>query len=379
MIFGSGSLVFVFYLTKIFSNSRASLIATILVSSNLFLIWQSSEIRPHSFVIFFSLLNVIFFFKLSELDSLRNRIISIFYIFISVIFLSSWPFALIIFFGKLLYLFHQFLINKKKNIFLFSCILISLIIYILLNYEYLIYHLSRDEHYTKLHLSFFYSYHFRSFFGSILGVWIFSRLVALGQIDTVISILYFTLLTSIGLIMLIESSQVIRDRVRRKTVKRKIHYHNWAHKLPFKIKFYKSKLYISAIPPIIIGFVIGILSATMGIGGTFILIPAMIYFLGMPTSKVIGTSLFQIIFVTALVTLLHATTTFAVDAVLAFFLIISSVIGAQVGVLAANKLRGEEIRALLAIIVLGVATKIALDLLVEPSEIFNISVIRALF
>ena len=218
-----------------------------------------------------------------------------------------------------------------------------------------------------------------SFFGSILGVWIFSRLVVLGQIDTVISILYFALLTSIGLIMLIESSQVIRDRVRRKTVKRKIHYHNWAHKLPFKIKFYKSKLYISAIPPIIIGFVIGILSATMGIGGTFILIPAMIYFLGMPTSKVIGTSLFQIIFVTALVTLLHATTTFAVDAVLAFFLIIASVIGAQLGVLAANKLRGEEIRALLAIIVLGVAVKIALDLLVEPNEIFNISVIRALF
>ena len=217
-----------------------------------------------------------------------------------------------------------------------------------------------------------------SFFGSILGVWIFSRLVILGQIDTVISILYFALLTSIGLIMLIESSQVIRDRVRRKTVKRKIHYHNWAHKLPFKMKFYKSKLYISAIPPIIIGFVIGILSATMGIGGTFILIPAMIYFLGMPTSKVIGTSLFQIIFVTALVTLLHATTTFAVDAVLAFFLIIASVIGAQLGVLAANKLRGEEIRALLAIIVLGVATKIALDLLVEPNEIFNISVIRAL-
>ena len=218
-----------------------------------------------------------------------------------------------------------------------------------------------------------------SFFGSILGVWIFSRLVVLGQIDTVISILYFALLTSIGLIMLIESSQVIRDRVRRKTVKRKIHYHNWAHKLPFKIKFYKSKLYISAIPPIIIGFVIGILSATMGIGGTFILIPAMIYFLGMPTSKVIGTSLFQIIFVTALVTLLHATTTFAVDAVLAFFLIIASVIGAQLGVLAANKLRGEEIRALLAIIVLGVATKIAFDLLVEPNEIFNISIIRTLF
>ena len=218
-----------------------------------------------------------------------------------------------------------------------------------------------------------------AFFGSILGVWIFSRLVAIGQIDTVISILYFALLTGIGLSMLIESSKVIRDRIRRKSVKQKLHYHNWAHRLPFKVRFYKSKLYISVIPPIIIGFVIGILSATMGIGGAFILIPAMIYFLGMPTSKVIGTSLFQIIFITALVTILHATTTFAVDAVLAFFLILSSVIGAQVGVLAANKLRGEEIRALLAIIVLGVATKIALDLLVEPSEIFNLSVIRLVF
>ena len=220
---------------------------------------------------------------------------------------------------------------------------------------------------------------FGAFFGSIFGVWIFSKLVAIGQIDTVISILYFFLLTSIGLSMLIESSKVIRDRIRRKNVKKKIHYHNWAHRLPFRVRFYKSKLYISVIPPVIIGFLIGVLSATMGIGGAFILIPAMIYFLGMPTSKVIGTSLFQIIFITALVTILHATTTFAVDAVLAFFLILSSVIGAQVGVLAANKLRGEEIRALLAIIVLGVATKIALDLLVKPSEIFNLSVIRGLF
>ena len=185
-----------------------------------------------------------------------------------------------------------------------------------------------------------------AFFGSILGVWIFSRLVAIGQIDTVISILYFALLTGIGLSMLIESSKVIRDRIRRKSVKRKIHYHNWAHRLPFKVRFYKSKLYISVIPPIIIGFVIGILSATMGIGGAFILIPAMIYFLGMPTSKVIGTSLFQIIFITALVTILHATTTFAVDAVLAFFLIIYSEIVHQVRELTANIFRGEEIRLL---------------------------------
>ena len=123
----------------------------------------------------------------------------------------------------------------------------------------------------------------------------------------------------------------------------------------------------------IIGFVVGILSGTMGIGGSFILIPAMIYFLGMPTSRVIGTSLFQIIFITALVTLLHATTTFALDAVLAVILIISSVVGAQIGVITANKLRGEDLRALLAIIVLVVAVQIATELFIQPDDVFNFS------
>ena len=214
---------------------------------------------------------------------------------------------------------------------------------------------------------------FGGIFGSIIGVWIFKTLSIAGQIDAVISILYFSLLFSIGTLMLIESSQVIRDRLRKKTVKKKIHYHNWAHRLPFKTKFYTSKLYISIVPPIIIGFVVGILSGTMGIGGSFILIPAMIYFLGMPTSKVIGTSLFQIIFITALVTLLHATTTFALDALLAVILIISSVVGAQIGVITANKLRGEDLRALLAIIVLAVAAQIATDLFITPEDVFNFS------
>ena len=190
---------------------------------------------------------------------------------------------------------------------------------------------------------------------------------------------FFILLFSIGTLMLIESSQVIRDRIRKKTVKRKLHYHNWAHRLPFKTKFYSSNLYISIIPPIIIGYFIGVLSATMGIGGSFILIPAMIYFLGMPTSKVIGTSLFQIIFITAFVTLLHATSTYAVDAVLAFVLILSSVIGAQLGVLFTNKFRGEELRALLAIIVLAVAIKIATDLLIQPDDLYSLSVIKRLY
>lgn len=216
-------------------------------------------------------------------------------------------------------------------------------------------------------------------FGSFTGIWIFKLLSNAGQIETFLAIVYFILLFSIGTLMLIESSQVIRDRIRKRTVKRKLHYHNWAHRLPFKVRFYSSNLYISVIPPIIIGYFIGILSATMGIGGSFILIPAMIYFLGMPTSKVIGTSLFQIIFITAFVTLLHATSTFAVDAVLAFSLILSSVIGAQLGVMFTNKFRGEELRALLAIIVLAVAFKIGIDLLIQPTDIFSISVIKDLY
>ena len=216
-------------------------------------------------------------------------------------------------------------------------------------------------------------------FGSFTGIWIFKLLSNAGQIETFLAIVYFILLFSIGTLMLIESSQVIRDRIRKRTVKRKLHYHNWAHRLPFKVRFYSSNLYISVIPPIIIGYFIGILSATMGIGGSFILIPSMIYFLGMPTSKVIGTSLFQIIFITAFVTLLHATSTFAVDAVLAFSLILSSVIGAQLGVIFTNKFRGEELRALLAIIVLAVALKIGTDLLIQPTDIFSISVIKELY
>lgn len=216
-------------------------------------------------------------------------------------------------------------------------------------------------------------------FGSFTGIWIFKLLSNAGQVETFLAIVYFILLFSIGTLMLIESSQVIRDRIRKRTVKRKLHYHNWAHRLPFKVRFYSSNLYISVIPPIIIGYFIGILSATMGIGGSFILIPSMIYFLGMPTSKVIGTSLFQIIFITAFVTLLHATSTFAVDAVLAFSLILSSVIGAQLGVIFTNKFRGEELRALLAIIVLAVAFKIGTDLLIQPTDIFSISVIKELY
>ena len=178
LIFGSGSLVIIYFLSKCFLNTKNSFIVTLLVSLNLFLIWQSSEIRPHSFVVFFSLLNILLFIKLLDKNfSITLTYLS--YILSSILILSAWPFTLIIFFGKIIYLIQDFIVNKKKNIFINITIFSSLIIYILLNIDYLLYHLARDEHYTKLYLGFFYSYHFRSFFGSIFLGGIFLSLFAI--------------------------------------------------------------------------------------------------------------------------------------------------------------------------------------------------------
>ena len=167
LIFSSGSLFLSFYLSKIFLNLKYSLISTSLLSLNLFLIWQSSEIRPHSFVVFFSLLSIIYFLKILSKKIPNNKIHTAIYISSSIILLSTWPFALTIFFGKIVFLFHKFLINKKINFILCLYIMIILISYLVINNEYLLYHLAREEHYTKLYQSFFYSYHFRSFFGSV--------------------------------------------------------------------------------------------------------------------------------------------------------------------------------------------------------------------
>ena len=167
LIFGSGSLFLSFYLAKIFLNLKYSIISTSLLSLNLFLIWQSSEIRPHSFVVFFSLLSIIYFLKILSKEPPCNKTLPIIYIFSSIILLSAWPFALTIFFSKIVFLFHKFLINKKRNLTLYIYIMIILISYLVINNEYLLYHLAREEHYTKLYLNFFYSYHFGSFFGSI--------------------------------------------------------------------------------------------------------------------------------------------------------------------------------------------------------------------
>ncbi|MBL4615708.1 MAG: sulfite exporter TauE/SafE family protein, partial [Magnetovibrio sp.] len=147
---------------------------------------------------------------------------------------------------------------------------------------------------------------------------------------------------------------------------------NWVHALPFKMRFRRSKLYISAILPIGIGVLVGILSAIMGVGGGFIMVPAMIYMLGMPTAVVVGTSLFQIIFVTANVTVLQSVNNFAVDVVLAMLLLFGAVIGAQFGAKAGAKLKGEQLRVLLAIMVLAMCIKIGLDLTLTPDEFYAI-------
>jgi uncharacterized membrane protein YfcA len=142
--------------------------------------------------------------------------------------------------------------------------------------------------------------------------------------------------------------------------------------LPFKTRFSTSGLYISVLPPLVVGLFVGILSAIMGVGGGFIMVPAMIYLLGMPTKVVVGTSLFQIIFVTGFTTLLHATTNYTVDMALAVLLLVGGVIGAQIGTQIGTRLRAEQLRILLAMMVLAVCFKLALDLLIEPSELYSL-------
>ncbi|WP_299395386.1 sulfite exporter TauE/SafE family protein [Pelagibius sp.] len=206
--------------------------------------------------------------------------------------------------------------------------------------------------------------------GSISGVWLFTLLRGLGQLDLVISLCYVVLLGVVGTLMFVESSRALFRRRRQIDVRRKLHQHHWMHGLPLKMRFRKSKLYISALLPILIGFVVGILAAIMGVGGGFIMVPAMIYLLGMPTSVVVGTSLFQIIFVTGTVTFLQATENQTVDAILALILLTGGVIGAQIGTRVGTRLRGEQLRILLAVLVLAVCGKLAYDLVVTPSDIF---------
>ena len=213
------------------------------------------------------------------------------------------------------------------------------------------------------------------FAGSFIGVQVFAWMTALGQIDLFVQLSYVLFLGLIGGLMFVESARALL-RARRAGAAapvRRSHIHTWVHGLPLKMKFRASGLYISVLPPLAIGAGVGFLSAIMGVGGGFILVPAMIYLLGMPTRVVVGTSLFQIIFVTGFTTIMHAINSQTVDMLLAFLLIIGGVIGAQIGATLSNRLKAEQLRILLAIMVLTVSFKIALDLLLRPSELFSIT------
>ena len=212
--------------------------------------------------------------------------------------------------------------------------------------------------------------------GSSLGVALFSFLQSIGQIDLVIQLSYVVFLGIIGSLMLTESVRTIIRSRKPGALRGKLHQHNWLHGLPLKMRFRRSKLYISAILPLALGAFVGILAAIMGVGGGFIMVPAMIYLLGMPTSVVVGTSLFQIIFVTANVTLLQSIQTQTVDFLLAGLLLFGAVIGAQFGSRAGALLRGEQLRSLLALMVLAVCIKIGYDLVVRPEDLLSVELLR---
>jgi len=211
--------------------------------------------------------------------------------------------------------------------------------------------------------------------GATVGIWIFSLLRSLGQLDLFISLLYVVFLGTVGGLMLLESLNAMRRARRNETVTlKKPGQHSWVHRLPLKMRFKKSKIYLSVIPIIALGFAIGILTSVMGVGGGFIMVPAMIYLLRIPTNVVVGTSLFQIIFVTAYTTVVQATTNYSVDIVLAFILMVAGVVGAQYGVRVGQKLRGEQLRALLGLLVLAVGLRLAVALVVTPSDLFSIAI-----
>lgn len=207
--------------------------------------------------------------------------------------------------------------------------------------------------------------------GSGFGMWIFLWLRRLGQIDLFISLSYVLLLGTIGTLMMWESVRALRRSGKGIVAPPRRTPHNWIQRLPFKMRFKKSKVYLSVIPVAVIGFSIGVLTP-MGIGGGFILVPAMIYLLRIPTNVVVGTSLFQIIFVSAFTTIAQAATNYSVDIVLALILMIASVIGAQYGVRVGQRLRAEQLRALLAMLILAVGFRLAVELVLTPQDLYSV-------
>nr|WP_256477910.1 sulfite exporter TauE/SafE family protein [Aurantimonas marianensis] len=210
--------------------------------------------------------------------------------------------------------------------------------------------------------------------GSVAGVALFTLLRRIGQLDLVVSLLYVVFLGGVGGLMLVESIQSMRRVSGGGSGEfRRSGKHNWVHGLPLKMRFQRSKLYVSVIPVLGLGFLIGILAAIMGVGGGFIMVPALIYLLRVPTNVVIGTSLFQIIFTAAVTTVLQAATNYTIDVVLAFLLMLGGVVGAQFGAEAGRRLRGDQLRALLALLVLAVGLRLGFELVITPTEAYSIS------
>ena len=210
--------------------------------------------------------------------------------------------------------------------------------------------------------------------GSTVGIFLFALLRSIGQLDLFISLLYVVLLGIVGGLMLVESVNAIRrTRGGAMPTLKKPGQHNWIHKLPLKMRFRASKLFVSVIPVLGLGAGIGILSSIMGVGGGFIMVPALIYLLKVPTNVVVGTSLFNIIFTSAYTTIVHASTNQTVDIVLAFILMLGGVAGAQYGAKVGQKLRGEQLRALLGMLVLAVALRLAFDLFVQPVNLYTLT------
>nr|WP_245247625.1 sulfite exporter TauE/SafE family protein [Tianweitania sediminis] len=210
-------------------------------------------------------------------------------------------------------------------------------------------------------------------FGSSIGIVVFSWLRSLGQLDLFISLLYVAFLGTVGGLMLVESVNTLRkQRSGAPASLKRAGQHHWVHRLPLKMRFRASKLFVSVIPVLVLGAGIGFLAAIMGVGGGFIMVPALIYLLKVPTNVVIGTSLFQIIFTAAFTTIVHAATNQTVDVVLALLLMLGGVAGAQYGARAGQKLRGEQLRLLLALLVVAVALRLAFDLFVQPADIYSL-------
>jgi uncharacterized membrane protein YfcA len=213
--------------------------------------------------------------------------------------------------------------------------------------------------------------------GTATGVWLFTELRALDQLDLMIGLSYVTLLTIVGGMMIYESVRaVMRTRRGMPATLRRPGSHTWLHGLPFKLRFKRSKIYVSAIPVWAIGFVIGFVGAIMGIGGGFLLVPMLIYFLRVPTATVIGTSMVLTLITMASATVMHAATNHLVDAVLALILMIGGVIGAQFGARTGQKMRGERLRLLLGLLVFAVGLRFAYALVVQPDDLYSLRYVR---